>query len=98
MSVATSAARSFSGSVEPARLIASTSTISAVISRPVLSFRSLLLRARYSAFTAGIAGRAFAASSANADRLIAPSASGPTASMNACSAKPADCAMIAFGA
>ena len=40
---------------------------------------------------------AFAASSAKAERLITPSASGPTASISACSAKPADCAMIAFG-
>ena len=83
MSVATSAARMSSGLVEPARSIASASTWIATTSRDVVSLRSLFARARNIAFTAAIAGRAPVASSAKAERLRSPSASGPTAVRNA---------------
>src|SRR3984893_5811728 len=97
MSVATSASRILSPSVDLARLMASAITIRPMNYRDVRSLRSLPDFSLYMALILPTIGRLVARSSEKVPREITPSSLSPTASYSAFSEKPASCATMAFG-
>ena len=97
MSVDASALRIASGSVEPARLIASAITIRPVNVRDELPVKLILYFAWNRSFTCLISGLALARSSAHTSRVMMYSASLPSVLMNSVSVKPALLARIMSG-
>src|SRR3984893_4578280 len=97
MSVATSASRILSPSVDLARLMASAITIRPMNCRDVRSLRSLPDFSLNMALIVPTIGRLVARSSENVLREITPSSLSPTASYSAFSEKPPSCATMAFG-
>src|SRR5438309_1613641 len=97
MSVATSASRILSPSVDLARLMASAITIRPMNCREVRSLKSLPDFSLNMALILPTIGRLVARSSEKVPREITPSSLSPTASYSAFSEKPASWATMAFG-
>src|SRR5262249_42290115 len=98
MLVAASAVRIFSGSLEPARLIASNSVMAAVKVRAGTSERSRPFECFLKiALVLGRSGMWLSRSAVYGERVIGPFASLPIVLMKVGSVNPAFCATMSFG-